>query len=73
MTYTMDSTFGDILNNPKVKPVLDQYVPGVADHPMVSMVKGMTLQQIVDNPLASQFGIDKAKVQSFLDAANKVT
>lgn len=68
----MDTTFGDILKDPKVRPVLDQYIPGVADNPMVSMVQGMTLQQIVDNPMAAQFGIDEAKVKSFLDAANKV-
>jgi len=68
----MDTTLGDILKDPKVKPILDQYIPGVADNPMVSMVQGMTLKQIVDNPMAAQFGIDKAKVQSFLDAANKV-
>jgi len=72
MAYTMDTTLGDILKDPKVKPILDQYIPGVADNPMVSMVQGMTLKQIVDNPMAAQFGIDKAKVQSFLDAANKV-
>ena len=73
MTYTMDTTFGELLKDPKVRPVLDKYVPGVAENPMVSMVQGMTLQQIVDNPMAAQFGIDEAKVQQFLDAANMVT
>lgn len=68
----MDTTFGDILDDPKVRPLLDQYIPGVADNPMVSMVRGMTLQQIVDNPMASQFGVDETKVQSFLDQANKL-
>ena len=73
MTYTMDTTLGDLLKDPKVKPLIDQYIPGVADNPMVSMVQGMTLDQIVKNPMADQFGITEDKVQSILDQANKLT
>ena len=72
MTYTMETKLGDLLKDPKVKPVIDQYLPGIADNPMVSMVKGMTLQAIVDNPMAAQFGITEEKVQSVLDQANKL-
>ena len=72
MAYTMDTKLGELLKDPKVKPVIDQYLPGVADNPMVSMVEGMTLQAIVDNPMAAQFGITEEKVQSVLDQANKL-
>ena len=72
MAYTMNTTLGDILDDPKAKPILDQYIPGVADHPMVGMVKGMTLQQVVDNPMAAQMGITKDKVENVLDQINKV-
>ena len=48
MAYTMDTTLKDLLKDPKVKPILDQYIPGVSNSPMLPMVEGMTLQQIVD-------------------------
>lgn len=72
MAYTMDTKLEVLLDDPKVRPVIEQYMPGVADNPMVSMVKGMTLQAIVDNPMAVQFGITEEKVQSVLDQANKL-
>ena len=72
MAYTRDTTLGELLADPKVKPILEQYFPGVADNPMVSMAKGMTLNAIVDNPLAGQMGITSEKVDQFLDQVNKV-
>ena len=53
MAYTMDTTLGELMKDPKVKPLIDQYLPGVADNPMVSMVDGMTLDAIVSNPMAA--------------------
>lgn len=72
MAYTMDSTLKDLLKDPKVKPVLNQFIPGIADNPMLSMVEGMSLKAIVEHPMAGQMGITKGKVQQLLDAANKV-
>ena len=73
MTYTMDSTLGELMKDPKVRPLIDQYLPGVADNPMVSMVDGMTLDAIVSNPMAAQFGITEDKVEAILAQANKLT
>ena len=72
MAYTMDTTLGELMKDPKVKPLIDQYLPGVADNPMVSMVDGMTLDAIVSNPMAAQFGITEDKVEAILAQANKL-
>ena len=72
MTYTMETTFGELMKDPKVKPLIEQYLPGVADNPMVSMVDGMTLDAIVSNPMAAQFGITEDKVEAILEQANKL-
>jgi len=68
----MDTTLGELLKDPKVKPLIDQNLPGVADNPMVSMVDGMTLDAIVNNPMAAQFGITEDKVEAILEQANKL-
>jgi len=72
MAYTMDTTLGELMKDPKVKPLIDQYLPGVANNPMVSMVDGMTLDAIVSNPMAAQFGITEDKVEAILAQANKL-
>ena len=72
MAYTMDTTLGELMKDPKVKPLINQYLPGVADNPMVSMVDGMTLDAIVSNPMAAQFGITEDKVEAILEQANKL-
>ena len=68
----MDTTLGELMKDPKVKPLINQYLPGVADNPMVSMVDGMTLDAIVSNPMAAQFGITEDKVEAILEQANKL-
>jgi hypothetical protein len=68
----METTFGELMKDPKVKPLIDQYLPGVMDNPMVSMVDGMTLNAIVSNPMAAQFGITEDKVEAILVQANKL-
>jgi hypothetical protein len=68
----METTFGELMKDPNVKPLIDQYLPGVTDNPMVSMVDGMTLDAIVSNPMATQFGITEDKVEAILEQANKL-
>jgi hypothetical protein len=60
MKYTMDSTLGDLLKDPRVVGVLNQYLPGVATNPMVAMVQ------------AAQLGFTKEKAEAILVEANKV-
>ncbi len=72
MAFTMDTPFGTFLDNPQAKAVVDKYLPGVSTNPMVGMLKGVTLNQILSMPQAAQFGITKDKVQPMLDEINKV-
>ena len=72
MDYTLDTTLGTILDDPKAKPVLDKYLPGVAANPMVAMAKGLSLNVLLAMPMAAQLGITREKAQSVLDEINKL-
>lgn len=71
MEITMDSTLGQILENPQAKAVLDQHLPGVSTNPMVGMVKKMSLNSILSMPQAKQFGLTRDKVEAILVEINK--
>jgi hypothetical protein len=70
--YTLDTTLGQLLADPKAKSVLDKYVPGVATNPMVGMVSGMTLRALVSMPQAAQMGLTEDKVKAVLAEINKM-
>ena len=72
MAYTMNSTLGDLLKDPRVVTVLNQYLPGISTNPMVAMIQGMTLNQIVAMPQAAQLGFTKEKAEAILAEANKI-
>ena len=71
MPFTRDTKVGELLDNPQAKAVLDKQMPGLADNPMIAMVKGMTLNMLLSMPQAAQFGITKEKVDAFLVELNK--
>jgi len=71
MTVTLDTTLGTLLDDPKAKAVLDQYVPGISSNPMVAMVKGMSLTKLLAMPQAAQFGLTKEKAEQVLAEINK--
>ncbi len=71
MAYTMDTTLGDLLNDPRVKPVLEQYLPGISTHPMVVMATGMSLNAIVNFPQAQQLGLTREKAEAILAEVNR--
>jgi len=41
------ATIGQILDDPQAKAIVDDVVPGMADNPMVSMVRGMTATSVL--------------------------
>jgi hypothetical protein len=59
MTLTLNTTLGELLDNPQAKAVLDQYLPGVSSNPLVGMAKGMSLNMILSMPQAAQLGLTK--------------
>ncbi len=71
MPFTRETTIGELLDNPQAKAVLDKQMPGIADNPMIAMVKGMTLNMLLSMPQAAQLGITKEKVDAFLVELNK--
>lgn len=72
MAFTLDTTLGTLLDDPQAKAVLDQYLPGVSTHPMVSMARGFSLNMILSLPQAAQLGLTKEKVEAVLAEINKV-
>jgi len=71
MTLTLDTTLGTLLDDPKAKAVLDQYVPGISSNPMLAMVKGISLTKLLAMPQAAQFGLTKEKAEQVLAEINK--
>jgi hypothetical protein len=68
---TMESTFGELLDDPRAKPLLEQYLPGVSTNPMVAMVRGVSLNQLLSMPQVAQFGVTREKIEALLAEANK--
>jgi hypothetical protein len=71
MAFTLDTTLGELIDNPQSKAVLDQHLPGVSTHPMVAMARGMSLNMILSMPQAAQLGLTKEKAESVLAEINK--
>lgn len=70
MAFTLDTTMGEILDNPQARAALDQFVPGASSHPMIGMARGLTLNMILLTPQAAQFGLTREKVEQVLAKAN---
>jgi hypothetical protein len=71
MPYTLDTTLGELIDNPQARTVLDQYVPGASSHPMVAMARGMSLNMILAMPQAAQLGLTREKAEAVLAEINK--
>lgn len=71
MAFTLDTTLGEILNDPQAKAVLDKQLPGIADNPMIAMAKGMPINMILSMPQAAQLGFTKEKANAILAEINK--
>ena len=71
MAFTLDTTIGEILDNPQAKAVLDQYLPGASSNPMIAMVRGMSLNMLLTLPQAAQLGVTREKAEVVLAEINK--
>ncbi len=70
MAYTLDTTLGQLLDDPQVKPVLEKYFPGISTNPMVGMAKGMSLNMLLSMPQAAQMGLTKEKAEAMINEVN---
>ena len=48
MSYSTQSKLGDLLDNPATKAVLEQHMPGIADHPQIAMGRGFPLAVVAN-------------------------
>jgi hypothetical protein len=71
MALTLDTTLGVILDDPQAKAILDSYLPGVSNNPLVAMVRGMSLNMILAMPQAAQLGFTKENAEALLAEINK--
>ncbi len=70
MAYTLDTKVGDLLNDTHATQILEKYIPGISNNPMIGMVKGMTIQSLLDMPQAKQAGITEDRVSKVLAEIN---
>jgi hypothetical protein len=70
MAYTLDTKVGELLKDTHAVDVLEKYVPGVTNNPMVSMASGMTIKSLLAMPQVQQYGITEEKVKQVLDEIN---
>ena len=71
MAFTLDTPLGTLLDHPPPKAVIDQYVPGVVNDPMVNMLRGMTVNMVLGMPQAAQLGLTREKAEMMLAEINK--
>jgi len=71
MAFTLDTTVGELLDNPQAKAILDQYLPGVSANPMIKMARGISLNMLLAMPQAAQLGVTKEKAEAILAEINQ--
>jgi hypothetical protein len=71
MAFTLDTTLGELVSDPKAKAVLDKQLPSISSNPMVAMARGMSLNMILSMPQAAQLGLTKEKARALLAEVNK--
>jgi hypothetical protein len=47
MALTVESKLSELLADAQSKEVVEKHLPGISTHPMLGMIQGMTLNQIM--------------------------
>lgn len=68
MAYDRKTTVGEILADPIAVEVLEDFIPGIATHPMIHHALTMTLEDVASFPPS---GADSEMIDDFLDAINE--
>lgn len=70
MSYSLQSTLGEVLDDPRAKAVIAKYFPQIDSMgPMLAMVRGMTLEAVAKLP---QAGISKESFDAIRDELAKL-
>ena len=72
MAFTLETTVGDLLNDPQAKKIIEKYAPGVTTNPLISMAKCLTINNLLALPQAKQYGLTKEKAEEILAEINKL-
>ena len=72
MAFTLETTVGDLLNDPQAKKIIEKYARGVTTNPLIGMAKGLTINNILALPQAKQYGLTKEKAEEILAEINKL-
>ncbi len=70
MAFTLNSKIGDFLDDPKGIAALAELVQELSTNPLVGVIKGMTLKDLLAFPQARQLGITQDMVKMGLDQVN---
>ncbi|MBN2977184.1 hypothetical protein PSH66_10855 [Pseudomonas sp. FP597] len=46
MGYSIESTLGELLDNAETKAILEKHLPGISNHPQITMGRGFALKAI---------------------------
>lgn len=67
MAFDRNTTVGEILADPIATEILEEFIPGVATHPMINHALTMTLDDVAAFPQASA---DSELIDNFLEVLN---
>jgi para-nitrobenzyl esterase len=68
--YTVDSTMGDLLDNPQAHSILEKYIPAVVSSPQIDQGRALTLRALqqyvpsLTDDMLKQIGDELAKIPS---------
>ncbi len=62
---------GDLLKDPQAVEVIEKYVPGLAKNPLIRLVKGKSLESLLDIPQAKDAGLTKEMLENLLKEINE--
>ena len=63
VTYTISSTVGQILSDPRAVEILDRHIPGASTHPQRHDAWHMSLGEVAGYP---ESGLNREKLAAFL-------
>ena len=71
MKYDLMTKLGDLLKDPQAVEVIEKYVPGLAKNPLIRLVKGKSLESLLDSPPATDAGLTKEMLENLLKEINE--
>jgi len=71
MKYDLMTKLGDLLKDPQAVEVIEKYVPGLAKNPLIRLVKGKSLESLLDIPQAKDAGLTREMLENLLKEINE--